>query len=120
MTQEYHPLTDLQWQLLAPLFSKPIKKGRGKPHTPWRSVLNSILAVLHTKAKWSALPKTADFASKSAAHRWFVIWDKDGFLKQILETLTSFSSLQIEVTLPPRRQRMPKGEFHPLRAVGDF
>lgn len=119
MTQDFQPLTDLQWQLLEPLFPKPVKRGRGKPHTPWRAVLNSILLVLHTKTKWSALPQTADFASKSASHRWFAIWEKNGFLGQILETLKSFSDLQTEVAMPPRRQRMPKVEFEVLRAVGD-
>ena len=122
MTQEYQPLTDLQWQLLEPLFPKPLKRGRGKPHTPWRSVLNSILMVLQTKAKWVSLPKTAEFASKSAANRWFAIWEKNGFLTQLLESLRSFSGSPGELTLPPRRDRAPKGAPQPephLHAVGD-
>lgn len=120
MAQEHQPLTDLQWQLLERLFPQPVKRGRGKPHTPWRAVLNSVLFVLQTKTKWSSLPQTADFASKSASHRWFAIWEKSGFLAQILATLTSFSDLPNEVTLPPRRQRHPKVQLPVLEhAVGD-
>lgn len=104
----YQPLTDLQWQMLEPLFPKPIKRGRGKPHTPWRSVLNSILYVLCTKTKWEALPKGEEFASKSAAHRWYKAWTKDGFLDQILAKLQELSVLVNEMKFPSTRMRHPK------------
>jgi transposase len=97
-------LTDSQWARLQPLFPKCIKRSRGKPHTPWRCVVNSIFLVLFTKIKWSALPVSPEFATKSAAHRWFVLWEKNGFLYQLITTLEVGSE---KVFLPPRRQRKP-------------
>ncbi len=107
----FESLTDAQWALLEPLFPAPVKRGRGKPHAPWRSVVNSILAVLLTGIKWAALPKLEVFASKSASHRWFVEWDKNGFLAQILGLLRESSSLHSTLVFKPqRRVRLPRVE----------
>ncbi len=101
-------LTDAQWQVLESLFPKPEKRGRGKPHTDWRKVLNSILYVLAMRSKWDSLPKEAEFASKSAAHRWFKIWKESGLLREILTRLQDLSVLEQEVQMPSTRMRMPK------------
>lgn len=101
----YEPLTELQWQLFEPLFPKIIKRTRGKPHTPWRQVLNSILFVLLTKAKWGSLPTTPDFASKSSAHRWFAVWEKTGLLQEIVDTYKRLNSMVSDVMLPKKRNR---------------
>lgn len=110
----YQALTDLQWQVLEPLFPNPIKRGRGKPHTAWRAVLNAILFVLSTRSKWEALPKHPEFASKSAAHRWYKVWKANGFLDQVLSKLQELSMLASELKFPATRLRMPKTEQEPL------
>lgn len=104
----YEPLTDEQWKHFEPYFPKPVKRGRGKPHTPWRNVVNSILLVLLSKVKWSFIPKKAEFATKSASHRWFVIWDKSGLLSELVETYKKVSSKEVEIAVPPRRNRQRK------------
>ncbi len=104
----YQTLTDLQWQVLEPFFPNPVKRTRGKPHTAWRKVLNSILFVLATKTKWDALPKHPEFASKSAAHRWYKVWKADGFLDQVLSKLQDLSMLANDIKFPSTRMRMPK------------
>ncbi len=104
----YEPLNDAQWLALEHLFPEPEKRGRGKPHTPWRSVVNSVLFILTTGAKWSGLPKDAAFASKSAAHRWFVLWDKSGLLDQMLALLNQEVQTPVAVSFPLRRNRGPK------------
>jgi len=103
----YEPLTDLQWQLLEPLFPKPIKRSRGKPHSPWRAVVNSIFYVLLTGLKWGSLPKEDAYATKSAAHRWFVLWEKSGFLKEMVNTYQSMTQMASNIKLPRRRNRLP-------------
>lgn len=108
----YQELTDLQWQVLEPLFPKPVKRGRGKPHTPWKKVMNSILYVLCTKSKWEALPKSDEFASKSASHRWYKIWKKNGFLNEVLSKLQDLSMLASELKFPATRMRLPKAAAH--------
>ena len=105
--QNFTSLSDFQWAQLEPLFPKLAKRSRGKPHTPWRAVVNSIFLVLFTKIKWGAIPATPEFATKSAAHRWFVLWEKNGFLQQLIEKLETTLEAKVEVALPPRRQRQP-------------
>lgn len=109
----YNPITDEQWALLEPLFVEPAKRGRGKPHLSWRLVLNSIFFVLFTGSKWAMLPKTPEFASKSASHRWYLIWDKNGFLQQILEAMKGFNhNIGAAMKFPPKRQRRPRVAPH--------
>lgn len=104
----FSSLTDTQWALLEPLFITPAKRGRGKPKAPWRMVLNSILFVLLTGAKWSALPKAEGYATKSVAHRWFVKFDKSGLLTQVLDVLRERSEMHSPLIFAPkRRNRTP-------------
>ncbi len=104
----YQPITDLQWQVLETMFPNPVKRSRGKPHTPWRAVLNSILYILTTKMKWDALPKEPEYASKSAAHRWFKVWKANGFLHQVLHKLQELKVIADEISFPSTRMRLPK------------
>ena len=107
----FNSLTDTQWALLEPLFITPLKRGRGKPKAPWRMVLNSILFVLLTGAKWSALPKAEGFATKSVAHRWFVKFDKSGLLGKALDVLRERSEMHFPLILAPkRRNRAPAAQ----------
>lgn len=104
----FQPLTDLEWEKIQHLFPNPIKRSRGKPHAPWRSVVNSILMVLCTKTKWSQIPQDPNFATKSVAHRWFALWDKSGILQETLSLLSNERSCFKETSTPPRRNRLPK------------
>jgi transposase len=105
--RKFEPLTDALWERLSPLFPTPVKRGRGKPHSPWRAVVNSVLFVLLSKAKWGSWPKTEEFSSKSAAHRWFLEWDRNGLLTQVL-AIVKEAHPECEVATPQRR-------VHPIR-----
>ena len=115
----YHELSDVQWQAIESFFQTQMKRGRGKPHAPWRQVVNSILFVLATGAKWDALPKLPSFASKSVAHRWYKAWQRSGLLDQILAKLQGLSMGVRVLKFPATRVRVPKMEEAPLAvAVG--
>ena len=101
-TPNFQLLTDFQWDLIKDLYPNPPKRTRGKPHCSWRTVMNSILCVLHFGGKWGTLTKSPDYASKSSAHRWFLLWYKSGLLTQALEALKSNS--EVSVLFPPRRK----------------
>ena len=88
--QEFQPLADLHWQMLAPLFPSLTKRGKGKPHTPWRKVLNTVLFVHFTNSKWANVPVGAEWASRSAAHRWMLAWKQSGLFDQILGRIADF------------------------------
>jgi len=80
-------LTDAQWAVLAPLFPKrksgPGRKGR--PPRKNREVLEGILWVLRTGARWKDLPK--EFPPYQTCHRRFGEWVDNGTWERVLKTL---------------------------------
>jgi len=79
-------LTDEQWTLIEPLFDKTAEiQTRGRPARPAREVLNGVLWILRSGARWSDLPDR--FPPYQTCHRRFQSWVRDGRLKKVLETL---------------------------------
>ncbi len=79
-------LTDEQWSLIAPLFDKTDEiQTRGRPPREAREVLNGVLWILRSGARWSDLPDR--FPPYQTCHRRFQQWVKDGRLKRVLEVL---------------------------------
>lgn len=79
-------LTDEQWTLLEPLFDKPpTVQTRGRPRLEDREILNGILWILRSGARWCDLPER--FPPYQTCHRRFQEWVRDGRLKRVLETL---------------------------------
>jgi transposase len=81
MAGKFEGVSDLEWKLFADMFPpEPRKLGRGMPHTPFRTVVNTLLDVLITGCRWCDIPCGPPWASKSAAHRWRPRWQADGTL----------------------------------------
>jgi len=79
-------LTDEQWSLIAPLFDKPSAvMTRGRPRRAEREVLNGVLWILRSGARWCDLPER--FPPYQTCHRRFQQWVKDGRLRKVLEML---------------------------------
>ena len=79
-------LTDEQWSLIEPLFDKPpIVATRGRPRRAEREVMNGVLWILRSGARWCDLPDR--FPPYQTCHRRFQQWVKDGRLRKVLETL---------------------------------
>lgn len=79
-------LTDEQWALIAPLFEKAeIVQTRGRPKRSAREVMNGVLWILRSGARWQDLPE--QFPPYQTCHRRFQQWVKDGRLRRVLETL---------------------------------
>jgi transposase len=95
MAGRFHGLTDGQWKILSVLMPKePGKRTKGKPHTPWRKVCDTIFWLLITGARWADLPIGEKWASRSAAHRWLGLWQIDGTLENILSALRAIAVLE--------------------------
>ena len=77
-------LNDDQWALIAPLIP-PAKRGGRKRSVDEREVVNAILYVLETGCQWRALPK--DLPAKSTVHDYLDLWEWDGTLMAIHQTL---------------------------------
>jgi transposase len=77
-------LTDAEWALIEPMIP-PARHGGRKRSINIREALNAIFYVLWTGCQWKALPK--DLPSKSTAHYYFMLWDRDGTLERIHHAL---------------------------------
>src|ERR1017187_2819239 len=85
-------LTDAQWERIRPLFPKrPVRPRCGRPPAPQRKVLEGILWMLRSGARWQDLPE--EFPSPSTCWRrlrdweeqeiWLEIWR--AFLRELNE-----------------------------------
>ena len=78
-------LTDAQWQLIEPLFETDNAPRRGRPSRPARDVLDGVLWILRTGARWKDLPPR--YPSYQTCHRRFQHWVRDGTLEEVLRVL---------------------------------
>lgn len=80
-------LTDGQWALLALLLPEPPRRadGRGRPWRSQREVLNAVLWILRSGARWKDLP--AHLPPYQTCHRRYQAWVRSGALRGVLETL---------------------------------
>ena len=78
-------LTDAQWQLIEPLFESDDSPRRGRPSRPARDVLDGVLWILKTGARWKDLPPR--YPPYQTCHRRFQQWVRDGTLEEVLRAL---------------------------------
>lgn len=78
-------LTDAQWKLIQPLFETDALARRGRPSCPARDVLDGVLWILKTGARWKDLPPR--YPSYQTCHRRFQQWARDGTLDKALRAL---------------------------------
>jgi transposase len=80
-------LTDEQWAITKPHIPKPVVRNdrRGRPRLPNREVMDGILWILRSGARWSDLPDR--FPPYQTCHRRFQEWVRAGVLRRVLEAL---------------------------------
>ena len=80
-------LTDEQWTLVENLLPELPRRsdGRGRPWRSQREVLNGVLWILRSGARWQDLPER--FPSYQTCHRRYQRWVDSGVLRDILEVL---------------------------------
>jgi transposase len=76
-------LTDEQWQHLHQHLPKPNRMGR--PRRDDREVLNGVLWILKTGARWQDLPER--YPPYQTCHRRFQEWTELGVIRKILEQI---------------------------------
>jgi transposase len=76
-------LTDeqLDW-LAARVPDAPVSPKGGRPAIDKREALRGIFWILDNGAKWKDLPRR--FGSKSAVHRWFSLWVREGVFENLM------------------------------------
>jgi transposase len=92
-------LTDEQWAIIAPLIPEPPRRedGRGRPWRDTREVMNGVLWILRSGARWQDLPER--FPPYQTCHRRFQQWSRDGTLRNVLEALAEDLRTRGEIDL---------------------
>jgi transposase len=91
-------LTDEQFAMLEPLLPPlPARKKPGYPPTPRRKVLNTILWLMFSGARWCDVPVGDAFATRPSAWRWFKRWQHDGTLWIILHNLRTLADMSNQI-----------------------
>jgi transposase len=80
-------LSTKQWERLAPFFPKRKRRkdGKGRPAVEPREVLEGVLWVLKTGARWKDLPER--YPPYQTCHRYFQQWVKIKLMEKILREL---------------------------------
>lgn len=77
MAQRKKPLTDAQWNKIAPLLPVlPTSRRGGRPWCDHRKVLEGILWILRSGARWQDLPR--EYPSPSTCWRRLKRWEEEG------------------------------------------
>ena len=74
-------ISDREWRLVEPLFNKEVKATR----IP-RKGLNSLLFIL-INGDSTSLPKNPNFSAKQIAERYFLLWQANKVLEEVLSLL---------------------------------
>jgi transposase len=92
-------LTDEQWAIIGPLIPKPPRRedGRGRPWKETREVMNGVLWILPSGARWQDLPER--FPPYQTCHRRFQQWSRDGTRRNVLEALAEDLRTRGEIDL---------------------
>ena len=83
----FQGLSREQWALIKPLFPKPAKNKFGRKDLSPKKVMNTILWVLITGARWIDVPVGPRWAARSTAHEWLGHWQRSGLLEKVLNLL---------------------------------
>ncbi len=80
-------LTEAQWQAIEPHIpqAEQVERTNGRPWIHARRILEGILWILKTGARWKDLPKT--YPSYQTCHRRFQKWVELGVLQAIIQAL---------------------------------
>ena len=92
MAGRFEGLTDMQWEVLEPLFADN-RRVFGRPRVSKRLVLNSIFYILITGSRWCDLPQGPQWASRATAHRWLGVWSEDGTLQRAINGMLAIGEL---------------------------
>jgi len=82
MPGKFSGLTDEEWEIPGPFFPDSSEPKPGQPHASFRKVINTILWVLISGARWADIPDGKEFGRRSTSHRWLGIWKSDGTWKK--------------------------------------
>lgn len=85
---KFEGLEDNEWAIVEPLIPYPwcaTKRGQRPMHH--RKILNTLIWVLTTGARWCDVPVGEQWASRALAHKYLGLWKENGVFERILVAL---------------------------------
>lgn len=121
-------LSERQWQKIEPLL--PRHRSKGRPWANNRKVLEGILWILRTGARWIDLPE--EYASPSTCWRRLKLWEEQGVWLKIWRSFLTelnergrirWSECFMDATFAPAkkgspRRENPEGQRHKAHGTG--
>ncbi len=82
-------LTDAQWERVSPFIPIPVRRadGKGHPRTANRPMLDGMLWVLRSGARWQDLPER--YPRYQTCHRRFQAWIDQGMFERMDQELAA-------------------------------
>lgn len=84
---QFKGLEKSEWNLIKGLFPPPPPNKFGRKDLAPKRVINTILWVLITGARWVDAPTGRQWAPRSTAHEWLGKWQQTGVLQRAVELL---------------------------------
>ena len=80
-------LTDEQWAVIEPLIPEPPRRddGRGRPWKDTREVMNGVLWILRSGARWSDRPER--YGKYQSVPKRLARWTPSGVWERVFRTL---------------------------------
>ena len=110
-------LNDQEWAVVEPFI--PYKWGitfRGKQPLHPRKILNTLIWILTTGARWCDVPVGDQWASRACAHKYLGEWKKNGILERIL---TALEGVCVEWKMVDLTRLAIDGFFSPGKGGGE-
>jgi len=110
-------LTNEQWKIVELILPEDAVRedGRGRPWGDRRRVLEGVLWILRTGARWQDLPPR--YGPYQTAHRRFQQWVRSGVMEQLLLTLAQHLKEAGGLDL---KECFVDGTFVPAKKGGDW
>ena len=96
MSGRFEGINDEMWFFMEQCVYKK-HKGGGRPCKNFRKVINSILWVLITGARWCDIPNEPQFAKRSISHFWLKRWTEDGTWEKIQYEIMESANLSGQI-----------------------
>jgi len=82
-TLRRYELREDEWERLKGYFEEGKRKGKGRPRSDLRTMLNGIIWIARSGAAWRDMPER--YGAYTTVYGWFKKWEESGLFAKILE-----------------------------------
>lgn len=87
-----YELSDEEWERIKGYFETDLPRGKGRPRSDARTILNGIIWIARSGAPWRDMPER--YGKYTTVYTWYTKWQESGLIEKILKDLGSEAELQ--------------------------